>query len=104
MMRKPEDDWDRNCQRKCRKQEHGRRFRFRGPIARGEEHDHRGQGKAAAYQRLSGEWTTDVQQMQESEQHYILHGDTAEGTEKYDAGKLKRVSSQYQTYGKDSNT
>jgi hypothetical protein len=45
-----------------------------------------------------------VQQMQESEQHYILHGETAEGAEKYNAGKLKRVSGQYQTYSKDSNT
>jgi len=45
-----------------------------------------------------------VQQAHESEQHYILHGDTAKGTEKYRAGKLKRVSGQYQTYSKDGHT
>ena len=45
-----------------------------------------------------------MQQTQESEQHYILYGETAEGTEKYHAGKLKRMSRQYQTYSKDSNT
>lgn len=33
-----------------------------------------------------------------------MYGETAEGTEKYSAGKLKRVSGQYQAYSKDSNT
>jgi len=45
-----------------------------------------------------------VQQAQESEQYYVLYGDTAEGTQKYDSGKLKRVSGQNQAYSKDSNT
>ena len=42
--------------------------------------------------------------MQESEQHHILHGDTAEGTQKYNAGELECVSGEYQTHSKDSNT
>jgi hypothetical protein len=45
-----------------------------------------------------------VQQTQQNQQHYILYSESAESTEKYNARKLKRVSSQYQTYSKDSNT
>jgi hypothetical protein len=44
-----------------------------------------------------------MQEMQECQQHYILHGDTAEGAEKHGAGKLKRVSGEYETYRKDGN-
>ena len=45
-----------------------------------------------------------MQQTQESEQHYILYGETTDGTEKYNTGQLKHVSGQYQAYSKDSNT
>ena len=45
-----------------------------------------------------------MQQTQESEQHYILHDEAPESSEKYNAGKLKRMTGQYQTYGEDSDT
>ncbi|MGA7243941.1 MAG: hypothetical protein WBX19_12195, partial [Terracidiphilus sp.] len=47
----------------------------------------------------SREWTVDAQQKQESKQHDVLYGDTAESAKNNSAGKLKRVSGQYQTYG-----
>lgn len=104
MVRKPEDDGDRDCQREYRKQEHGCRFRFRGFISSGKEYDNGGQGKAATDQCLTREWTINVQHMHKSEQHDILHGEPAKRTEEYRMRKLKGMSRQYQAYSKNSNT
>jgi hypothetical protein len=46
-------------------------FQIRRPISGGEEHDNGGQGKATRCYNISTprEWTIEVQQTQESEQH-----------------------------------
>jgi len=45
-----------------------------------------------------------MQRTQESEQRYILYCEATECTEKYNTGKLKRMSRQNQAHSKDSNT